>query len=231
MIQLTQSAVVTNSGNLRRLSGEFAETGCARLPGFLTPPIVKHLLAWLQTARFEIKNEVHEGTVFGTTLFVPQRDKSISLLGFVLNRPALFEAVEQVARCTNLSGFLGRIHRTNAGADQHIDWHDDATDSRVVGITIHLSREPYTGGLFQLRDSTGGIRSEIACGAPGDAFLFRIGSGWEHRLTPLESGARTVAVGWFLTAQGVKLSPYVRLRIAGLARKHDIVDSDSNLIP
>jgi hypothetical protein len=52
--------------------------------------------------------------------------------------------------------------------------------------------------MFQLRDGLGVVRSEIGRMTPGDAFLFRIGEGWEHRLTAVESGRRTVAVGWFL---------------------------------
>lgn len=178
---------------------EFAETGCARLPGFLSPPALTYLLQWLETAHFELKNETHNGNVFGTTLFVPSNEKSVVLLHFALNRQPILEMVEQTTGCRGLRRFTGRIHRTNAGSIHHIDWHDDAVDGRSVGITIHLGSGNYTGGLFQLRDPEGKIRSEIGCAPPGDAFLFRIGAGWQHRLTPVISGERTVATGWFLT--------------------------------
>jgi hypothetical protein len=198
MIHLTQTAVLAESGGIRKLAEEFAETGCARLPGFMDPRLLNPLLNWLESARFQVKNELHEGRVFGTTLFVPSSEPSLFLLHFILNRPALFKEVERVTGCAKLGNFTGRIHRTSIESHHHIDWHDDRVHTRTVGINIGLSTESYTGGMFQLRDAQGRVRAEVGRTAAGDAFLFRIGEGWQHRLTPVESGRRTVAVGWFL---------------------------------
>ncbi|MGA2713898.1 MAG: 2OG-Fe(II) oxygenase [Bryobacteraceae bacterium] len=199
MIQLTQTAVLTEPGDIPRLSDEFAQTGCALLPGFLAPGILQHLLDWIEGSQFVLKDEVSRGEVFGTTLFVPPTDRSWFLLHFLLNRPALFKFAEQVASCAGIANFIGRLHRTGAGTSQHIDWHDDAVDNRTLGICINLGREQYAGGTLQIRDPDRAIRAEIGRGAPGDAFLFRIDHGWEHRLTPVKSGRRTVGVGWFRT--------------------------------
>jgi hypothetical protein len=201
MIQLTQTVLRTEPGDIPRLAEEFAETGCALLPGFLEPRILRPLLQWIQSARFEERNEVDaERGVFGTTLLVPETERALFLLHFILNRPDLFEAVQQVTGCPKISNFIGRLHRTRAETGQHIDWHRDVVDTRTLGLCINLSAEDYTGGVLQLRDADRIIRAEVGRAAPGDAFLFRIDRDWQHRLTTVESGLRTVGVGWFRTA-------------------------------
>jgi hypothetical protein len=202
MIRISQTQVVANPPDIAELRDEFSATGCARMPGFLDTRLRDRLLDWIREAQFEVKNEVHEGRVFGTTLFIPRTEPSLFLLHFMLNRPALFEAVEKIAGCERLGNFTGRLHRTSAETAHHIDWHDDAAHTRTVGININLSAHKYSGGLFQLRDAQGTVRSEVGRAEPGDAFLFRIGEGWQHRLAPVETGVRTVGVGWFLTHPG-----------------------------
>jgi hypothetical protein len=212
MVQLTQTEVLADAGDIHRLKEEFAETGTARLPAFLAPEILSPFLRWVANARFNEKNEVHKGRVFGTTLFVPENDPALFLLQFVLNRQPLFHLVESVSGCPQLGSFLGRIHTTNAGSNHHIDWHDDAVEGRTVGITIHLSPERYEGGVLQVRDPEMRIRSEMGWSAPGDAFLFRINRGWEHKLTGVESGSRTVGVGWFRTEPDFRLGTSAAVR-------------------
>jgi len=199
MIQLTQTAVLSDAADIPRLAEEFEETGCVLLPDFLAPQILRHFLDWVNEAQFVEKHEIGHGEVFGTTLFVPSSDRSWFLLHFILNRPGLFELVGKVAGCPKIGNFTGRLHRTVAGADQHIDWHRDAEEARTLGLVINLSTEKYTGGVFQLRDQNRTMRAEVGPAKPGDAFLFRIDRDWQHRLTRLQSGRRTVAVGWFRT--------------------------------
>jgi hypothetical protein len=201
MIRLSQTEVLADPTSISALAEEFAMTGCARLPGFLTPPILKPLLDWVDTAQFHITNETAPGgRVFGTTMLAPETDRAVFLLRFILNRPALFRVVEQIADCPRLANFLGRLHRTGAGASQHIEWHHDAIHMRTLGICINLSTSQYSGGIFQIRDPSLKLCAEVGRVAPGDAFLFRVSPSWEHRLTPVESGLRTVGVGWFRTA-------------------------------
>lgn len=199
MIHLTQTAVLSDPADIRRLAAEFAATGCARLPGFLAPPILQHLLNWLEAARFEERIETGPAGTFGTTLFVPETEQTWFLLQFILNRPELFEIVEKIAACPKIGNFIGRLHRTLAGADQHIDWHRDDVEARTLGICINLGVEEYTGGVLQLRDADATLRAEVGRAAAGDAFLFRINAEWQHRLTPVQTGSRTVGVGWFRT--------------------------------
>jgi hypothetical protein len=196
---LNQTALLTGADNIASLATEFATTGCARLPGFLAPEILQPLLNWVEMARFEERIETYKEHVFGTTLFVPKTERALFLLHFILNRPALFAAAQQITGCETIRNFTGRIHATGPVTDQHLDWHDDAVQGRTLGICINLSAVSYSGGLLQVRDPQQILRAEMRPAAAGDAFLFKINQGWKHRLTPVTSGRRTVGVGWFRT--------------------------------
>jgi hypothetical protein len=170
------------------------------MPGFLPPGVLTPLLKQIERSRFVVKNEVGKGIVLATTQLIPVNEPPIMTMLFMLNNPVLFNLIQQVVDCPKLGNFVGRMHRVTAGGEQHIDWHDDALDNRTVAINISLSTDEYTGGLFQLRGPDMCLRSEIRHASAGDAFLFRIGRGWSHRVTPVLSGQRTVGVGWFRTA-------------------------------
>jgi hypothetical protein len=199
MIHITQTQLAIHPQALSQLAREFSETGIALMPGFLTPPILAPLLRLLERTAFVPKHEMHEGTVFGTTDFVPVTEPLIGTLQFLLNRSELFQAVERITGAPALGNFMGRLHRTGPSGSQAIDWHNDATDFRTVGLNMNLGAQEFSGGLFQIRGPDGRMRAEIKHQHAGDAFLFRIERGWQHRLTPVESGLRTVAVGWFRT--------------------------------
>jgi hypothetical protein len=198
VVQLLQDKVLFDPANIPALRAEFAETGMVRLKDFLSPAVRKMLLRATEIASFCLKNETAKtGSVFGTTWFVHETDPAIMSALFLFNRPELFQLVTDVTGITRPGNFLCRIHRTVPSPDQHIDWHDDKADGRILGLNVNLSREPFEGGLFQIKGPDGRVRGEVHFSEPGEAFLFRIGNGWKHRLTPLQSGVRTVAVGWF----------------------------------
>jgi hypothetical protein len=214
MIRISPSGVMAQPGAAEQLREEFVETGCAMMRGFMTAPLLELLLRQLETAHFETTDEIVKtnGRVFGTTLKLRQSEPGVVALNFVLNRPELFELARQIGGTPALGNFLGRLHRTTAGSDQQIEWHHDHADFRSLGLDINLSGEAYEGGLFQIRDSDLRIRREIKEWDPGDAFLFRIGNGWQHRLTRVESGRRTVGVGWFRTEPDWQLLTSARVR-------------------
>ncbi|HTA46535.1 MAG TPA: 2OG-Fe(II) oxygenase [Bryobacteraceae bacterium] len=201
MVQLTQTAILQDPEDIPRLKQEFAETGCALLPNFLAPGILRRAMEWVQSARFEETQEKdeHRG-VFGTTLLAPGTEPALFLLKFILNRNDLYRFSEQVTDCEKIANFHGRLHRTTPRAEQHIDWHQDLAEGRTLGICINLSSEPYTGGVLEIRNPEHRMTAAVGRGNPGDACFFRIDRGWQHRLTPVESGCRTVGVGWFRTA-------------------------------
>jgi hypothetical protein len=196
MIQITQGGVVVQPGAVEKLRSQYHANGFALMPGFLAPKVLSALLKKLASGEFELKQEEH---VKGATMLMPQSDPALIALHFVVNRPELFDIVARIADIPQPGNFTSRLHRTTPVADQHIDWHDDGLDGRILGLNINLTTEPYKGGLLQVRNPTRTITGEIGQLPPGDAFLFRVADGWQHRLTPVAEGERTVAVGWFRT--------------------------------
>jgi hypothetical protein len=199
MVQTNQNGLTVTPGSFTTLRSQFNQTGLAQLPGFLAPRPLELLLNMIESASFELKDEISRksGAVFGTTQFMSRTDPVMIALYFLLNREALYDMAAEACAVPRPRTFTCRLHRTTAATDQHIDWHDDATDGRLLGLNINLSSERFGGGLFQLRDSEKRVTGEVKHTVPGDAFLFKIGQGWQHRLTRVESGVRTVAVGWF----------------------------------
>lgn len=199
MVQITQTGIAVPAENLPELRAEFKETGVARLPGFLSPRLCALILNRLSASGFEVRNETRptSGAIFGTTFFMPFENPVMPALHFLLNRQELFEMVTKVSGISRPGNFVCRMHRTVPASEQHIAWHDDAIDFRVLGLNINLSAEEFGGGVFELRNPQRHLTAVVKHAGLGDAFLFRIGSGWQHRLTKVESGSRTVAVGWF----------------------------------
>lgn len=200
MIHIHRTGLEVLPGALPRLKTEFDETGCAMLPGFLSPPILELLKKQLAASTFVSTDETSpRGRVFGNTMRMPQTERAAMALNFLLNREDLFAIARQIGSTPPLMSFLGRVHQTAADAEQHIEWHNDDADFRIMAIDINLSDAPYTGGLFQIRDPHKQIRREVHEWKAGDAFFFKIEANWEHRLTRVEAGNRTVGVGWFRT--------------------------------
>jgi hypothetical protein len=200
MIRLTQTDTEVLPGAMDDLRAEFQSTGTAFLPGFLSAGLLIPFQNQVGASQLAAKNEVRNGgagAIFGTTLRMPDTEPAILSLHFIMNRSRLFELIAQIIGGPALANFTGRVHRTRAGCGEHIGWHDDAVDHRKVAMSIGLNDANYSGGLLQVRDPERCIRKEIGYLAAGDAILFRIGDRWQHQLTPVESGERTVAVGWF----------------------------------
>ncbi len=118
-----------------------------------------------------------------------------------LNDPALFSAIEAVTQCGPIGCFTGRVYRrhNSDGRAHHYPWHNDVSDDRLVGLSINLGREPYEGGVLQIRDAaTLQPISEMANTVAGDAMLFRISDAIEHQVTPVTGDTfRMVLAGWF----------------------------------
>jgi hypothetical protein len=196
MVQITQNGLEVQPGAVEFLRAAFEKKGFAVIPNFLASSVLKPLLKQLESTRFTLKQEL---LVMGCTQIVPVSDPIMACLHFIINRPELFQAVSQISGIPRPGNFTSRLHKTCASPYQHIDWHDDGGMDRVLGLNINLSTQPYGGGLLQLRNPDGRMMGQVGQLPPGDAFLFRVAKRWEHRLTPVEFGERTVAVGWFRT--------------------------------
>lgn len=191
-----------DASGIKELKREFAESSLVFLPQFLEPSILNRLMERLTTTDFVTKYEMSGREDFGKTMFVPETEPVLFTFHLLLNNPQLFGIVEEITNCGAIGNFSGRMHRSQAGGNHSIDWHGDNADYRMIGLTVDLSREKYTGGKFQLRETaTGKILREIGDTRAGDAFLFRISPDLQHRLTTLVSGGdRSVGVGWFRSA-------------------------------
>jgi hypothetical protein len=96
----------------------------------------------------------------------------------------------------------GHVVRHRPDASHELYWHNDmgSPSKRLLGITVNLGDEPYSGGRFQLRTKLDQrITADLALDAPGDAFVFAISKALEHRVTPVTGTvARTVFTGWLV---------------------------------
>ncbi len=119
----------------------------------------------------------------------------------VFNDPAFLAIVTRIAgsvvRCFN-----GRVYRLDRQSAHYDSWHSDASDGRVVGLSVNLSREPYDGGVLEIRRAmTPEAEHAVASAGFGSAVLFRISPELRHRVTAVRGGRpRTAYAGWFRTS-------------------------------
>jgi hypothetical protein len=188
--------VHADAQRIAALRDEFARHDVVRLPRFLAPDLLGR-----------VRREIDAGT------FVPREDAEIALelhlpesrafdlLDFVMNSADLFAFVRDVTSCASIRCFTGRIYRFDPHAPHHDSWHDDTgggTGDRLIGFSLNLGRA-FHGGAFQLRRKDAPEKVvEIANTGDGDAFLFRISVGLEHRVASVEGEhAKTAFAGWF----------------------------------
>lgn len=200
-MQLTPSglAALPDEVESGRLHEEFARSHALRLPGLFSPALLDLFLPRVTSAEWAVR--LHEGVENERVL---ASQSLLSSLFFLFNEPALFALVRRISGCGEIVNFSGRVgyrHKVDAGGSHahHYPWHDDVKDDRMVGLSLNLSREPYQGGVFQLRkQGTTELLFEHANTGLGDAMLFRVDAALEHHVTRVESRApRMILVGWF----------------------------------
>ena len=122
-------------------------------------------------------------------------------LCLALARPEVLRIMESLLGGPALTGVAGAIAQFAAGAEERLDWHDDLVEpQRRLAITINLGAAPYDGGAFEFRDlASGAPPFRHVHSTPGEALLFPIGAGLQHRVLPVTGGGpRTVFAGWYL---------------------------------
>jgi hypothetical protein len=204
MIQVSQNGLlIGNDLTIIDLQEEFASKHCIVLPRFIEEKLLQKMMDNLQGASFEEKIHIsEENTPFATDQSLQGNNIVLHQLHMLLNNKALFKLIENIAQIHGVLGFSGRIYSNLPGLGHHLDWHDDTVDkSRMVGISINLSKEKYTGGVFQLRSRNAEeFLKEVPCGNPGDAHIFRVSPQLQHRVTETEGiYPRTAAAGWFIS--------------------------------
>lgn len=179
--------------DLRR---QFDRDHYVRLPELLEPS----LLSFIQTEieRGEFYERIHASIKSNKELCMKQNGAYGALLLF-MNDEKVFELVQGITRCDRIGCFEGRVYRVIPGQGHHDAWHSDIAEERLVAMSINLSRAVYAGGTLQIRDRVSeGIISEAPNVGSGDAIIFRISPGLQHRITEVKGKApKTAFAGWF----------------------------------
>jgi hypothetical protein len=199
IVQLTKRGVrvTDSSGGVERLRANFARDDFVRLPRFLPKDLLDTVSREIDRSAFY--ERIHSGIDDNKELCMRTNTVAAGLLHLLLNCDELFDVVERVTGCGAIGYFRGRVYRVVPGCGHRDAWHSDVARRRLVAMSINLSRRPYRGGTLQLR-STKPRRAlcEIPNLGLGDAILFRIGDGLEHRITDIEGvTAKTAFAGWF----------------------------------
>jgi hypothetical protein len=202
MLQITGTGTLTaDQEQIECLREQFMAQQLLKLPAFLEASVLKRILSHLETATFAPDLYLSNKTDLriGKEMAIDVTNAAASILTMLLNSSRLLRIMEQITNVSPLRCFMGRIYRCLPDSDHHILWHDDNVNNRLLGISVNLSKEPFAGGVLQLREKgTQRILAEAANTGLGDAVIFPISSDIEHRTTLLEGKvARTSGAGWF----------------------------------
>jgi len=183
---------------LRRARYAFKRDNHVRIARFIEPALLGTMHKHLRRAHFEES----EYAAVGRDLAVWDSpvDGALHLL---MNDPSLLRFVSSLTGCPVIGSFIGRLYRMIARPGMDFDWHSDlvANDVRVgVAMTINLGTRPYRGGMLQMRRTDQAAITEIPNDGSGDAIIFRLARGFQHRVTPVEGKQpKTAFTGWFLS--------------------------------
>jgi Coenzyme PQQ synthesis protein D (PqqD)/2OG-Fe(II) oxygenase superfamily len=180
-------------GDIEALSRQFVARPYVELPAFVAPGLLSILEMTVEQGNFADRS--HPG--IGSELCL-ESGAATSVCQLVFNDPALLAIVTRIVgsmvRC-----FDGRLYRLEPHSAHYDSWHSDASDGRVVGLSVNLSREPYDGGLLEIRRAIAPeAEHAVASAGFGSAVLFRISPAFRHRVTEVRGGRpRTAYAGWF----------------------------------
>jgi hypothetical protein len=168
------------------------------VPGLLSPDLLGRVQEELERAAFDARD--YDGLAGELTL--DYTSPLVARLLFLLNDPAVHRVVGELSGTGPIVRFDARIYRRLPVAEHYDNWHDDlAGPYRVVTMSVNLGSEPYEGGELILRRKGGEEPlASVHNVGPGDALLFRIDPGLEHRVTSVTAGVKTALAGWFGTA-------------------------------
>jgi hypothetical protein len=196
IVRLTRSGPVVSAPEeeLARLRVHFEERRWLSLPGFLDPSLLETLRRRLAATEFvRVDREV------GSELR-PSDTAPYFALELLLNSPAVLDLIPRLTGCPRPACFTGRIYRRVPGENHVSHWHTDLNeDGRMVTLSVNLSERAYRGGTTLIRE-TASKRPvcELANTGFGDAILFPIDAGLEHRVLEVEGDApKTALAGWF----------------------------------
>jgi hypothetical protein len=198
MLQISRSGVVVSGSeaDIKRARADFDKQDWVRLPAILDRDLLGIAQSELGASQFEEKTATlyRELTVADSAL-------PFALL-LLLNNRQLFKLIEEITGCGHIGCFRGRIYRIVPGANHHVEWHTDLNGTRLVALSVNLNTEPYEGGILSIREAdTKRVLCEVTNSGFGDAILFRIDKGLQHRVSDVQGTvAKTALAGWFESA-------------------------------
>ena len=183
-------------GAVDALRAHFDRHHWVRLPGFLGGQLLDDVQRAIAAATFV---EIRHTHVTPPSIDVCMEPNSLSaMLELLCNDASLLRSVEALTGCAPLSRFSGFVYRMVPGAGHHHNWHDDVLQQRRVAMSVNLERDPYEGGVLQIRDRRSEqVLAEVPNVGRGDAVLFRIDPALQHRVMPVSAGVKTAFAGWF----------------------------------
>lgn len=201
IIQITRSGTVSSSSaeDLDRMRSEFDRQHCIRIPELLEPGLLQLIQRRIDRAEFSEKIHKRSDLELICVESCLRDNTLLGLLHFLANDPRLFQIIQQITGCGQIGCFTGRVYRKIPGRGHYDSWHNDMADHRMIGMSINLSMEVYSGGLLQIRDrGSKQVICEVANIGFGDGIIFRIASHLEHQVTDVEGTvAKTAFAGWF----------------------------------
>lgn len=191
--------------DIQSLRAQFARFGGLQVCGVLAPAVLDYAAQRCGPATFLPRDLGPLGTQLRCTDVTAE-----VALTLALNRPPLLRLLEQVTDQTPIRSIVGHIARLEPNSGQRLAWHDDGNRAdRQLGLSIHLGREAYSGGVFQLRSKHDRrVLWDVANIGAGDLIAFSVAPTYEHRVTPVTGTvARTVFAGWAMASPLRPLEP------------------------
>src|SRR3954471_7197317 len=136
MLQVTRSALVCDESpsSLAALRATFDVHHVVQLPGLLSPALLASIQAGVRAATFYDRGHGDIGREDCMT-----DNATLALLCLTMNDPSLFRVVEQITGCGTVRFFSGRVYVMRPGTGHYDSWHSDATDGRLIGMSLNLS--------------------------------------------------------------------------------------------
>jgi len=187
-----------SEAGIEHIRRQFELGHCLVLRRFVEPRLLRIIQQQLAQLQFR-ERDYSVGSDLAIT-----RGPLLGALQVLLNDPQLFVQIRQLTGCRKIGKFVGRVYRMVPGRGHDFVWHDDFVQNRRLALTVNLSEKPFSGGLLQIRDhGSKRILHEIANTGPGDAVLFRVDPGLEHRITAVTGSLpKTALAGWFVATRG-----------------------------
>ena len=196
MLQLTKEEPLWlgSPQDLANLRATFNQQFWIRLPQLLEPGLLRQILEDL--AQSDFSPFIHPGIA---KELVANRGFSFAILTFLFNDERLFRLIEQITGVETIQCFTGRIYRMSSGTDHYDNWHDDVSGYRLIALSLNLATQAHQGGVLQIRErGSKEVLQEVVNTTIGDAIIFKIDRGLQHRVTTVEGAAsRTAFAGWF----------------------------------